>query len=350
MTSMRAAVFRGVEKGLAVEEVPRPVPGPSEALVEVAACGLCGTDLHYLLGEAATAKAPPVVLGHEISGVVTELGPGAAGPSVGSRVLVPPVLPCGVCRLCRTGRENICPGLRMVGNHLDGGFADFLVAPARDLVALPDDLPLAESSVIADALSTPFHAVVHRARVQPGEWVALVGCGGLGTGALQFATLAGAHVIAIDLNPERLDRARRLGALATLNPKEVDVAKEVRKITSGGADVAMEVVGSPATFSTALSTVRRGGRLCVVGYSDQAAPLPLGRLMFFEEEIAGSLGCRPADFPAIVELVRRGRVRLDPMITGRVSLDRLPEAVEHLRAGRGLRTLVIPTEGRSPAR
>lgn len=348
MASMRAAVFHGVEKGLAVEEVARPVPGPGEALVQVAACGLCGTDLHYLLGEAATAKAPPLVLGHEISGVVTELGPGVGGPSIGSRVLVPPVLPCGSCGHCRSGRENICPTLRMVGNHLDGGFAEFLVVPARDLIPLPPELPLAESSVIADALSTPFHAVVHRARVQPGEWVALVGCGGLGTGALQFATLAGAHVIAIDLNPERLERARRLGAFVTLNPKEVDAAKEVRKITGGGADVAMEVVGSPATFSTALSTIRRGGRLCVVGYSDQAASLPLGRLMFFEEEIVGSLGCRPADFPRIIELVRRGRIRLDPMITGRVPLDQLPEAVAHLRAGRGLRTLVVPAELPTP--
>lgn len=343
MASMQAGVFHGVEKGLCVEEVPRPGPGPAEALVEVAACGLCGTDLHYLLGEAATAKAPPIVLGHEVSGIVKELGPGAAGVEVGSRVLVPPLLPCGTCRLCRSGRENICPRLRMVGNHLDGGFAEFLVAPARDLVPLPSDLPLAESSVIADALSTPYHAIVNRARVQPGEWVAIVGCGGLGTGALQFAKLAGAHIIAIDLNPERLERARRLGAVETFNPKEVDVPKVVRKITNGGADVAMEVVGSSETFMTAISTIRRGGRLCVVGYSDQAAPLPLSRLMFFEEEIIGSLGCRPADFPVIVELVRRGRVQLDPMITGRVPLDRLHEAVERLRAGEGLRTLVVPS-------
>ena len=342
MTSMRAAVFHGVEGGLRVEEIPRPAPGPGEALVEVAACGLCGTDLHYLLGEAATAKSPPIVLGHEVSGVVKELGPDAAGVAVGDRVLVPPVLPCGTCYLCRSGRENICPRLRMVGNHTDGGFAEFLLAPARDLIALPSELPLAESSVIADALSTPFHAVVHRARIQPGEWVAIVGVGGLGTGALQFATLAGAHVVAIDLNPERLERARALGAVATLNPKEVDVPKEVRKITHGGADVAMEVVGSPATFSTALSTIRRGGRVCVVGYSDQTAPVPLSRLMFFEEEIVGSLGCRPADFPVIIELVRQGRVRLDPMITGRVPLDRLSEAVEGLRGGLGLRTLVVP--------
>ena len=343
MATMRAAVFRGLEAGMHVETVPRPGPGPGEALVEVAACGLCGTDLHYLLGEAATAKTPPIVLGHEVSGVVKELGPGATGVAVGDRVLVPPVLPCGTCRLCRSGRENICPRLRMVGNHTDGGFAEFLLAPARDLVPLPSELPLAESSVIADALSTPFHAVVNRARIRPGEWVAIVGAGGLGTGALQFAKLAGAHVIAIDLNPERLDRARALGAVATLNPKEVDVPKEVRKITNGGADVAMEVVGSPATFTTAISTIRRGGRLCVVGYSDQAAPLPLGRLMFFEEEIVGSLGCRPADFPAIIELVRRGRVQLDPMITGRVPLDRLSEAVEDLRAGKGLRTLGVPS-------
>jgi 6-hydroxycyclohex-1-ene-1-carbonyl-CoA dehydrogenase len=345
---MRAAVFEGVAPGLRVQDVPRPVPGPGEVLVQVAACGLCGTDLHYLLGEAETAKPPPIILGHEISGIVRELGVGATGPTVGTRVLIPPVLPCGNCRLCRTGRENVCANLRMVGNHLNGGFAEFVAVPSRDLVILPEDLPLAESAVIADALSTPYHAVVNRARVQPGEWVVLVGCGGLGTSALQFARLAGAHVIAVDVQPERLERARALGAAETLNARESDVPKAVRKLTHGGADVALELVGSPETFTTTVSSLRRGGRACVVGYSHHSAPLPLGRLMFFEQEILGSLGCRPADYPVIVELVRRGRVRLEPIVTGRVGLEGIPEALNDLRQGRGLRTLVVPTDGAVP--
>jgi alcohol dehydrogenase, propanol-preferring len=340
---MRAAILRAAGQPLTVGELPRPEPGPGEALVKVAACGFCHTDLHYLDHGVPTAQPPPVVLGHEISGVVEALGPGSATRSVGDRVLVPAVLPCGSCRTCREGRGNICPDLRMPGNHFDGGFAEYLNVPARDLVPLPSDLDLVQSAVIADALTTPYHAVVHRARVRSGEWAVVVGCGGVGINAVQFAAAAGANVLAIDLKREKLDLAKRLGASETIDPAEYpEIGREVRRRTGGGADVAFEVVGSPATVSTALSTLRRGGRLCVVGYSDATVPLPLHRLMFFEYEVVGSLGCRPVDYPKVIEMVRQGRVRLDAVVTGSVPLERIGEAAERLRRGEGLRTLVVP--------
>jgi len=138
--------------------------------VKVAACGFCHTDLHYLDHAVPTAKPPPLILGHEISGTVEELGSGASPRAVGDRVLIPSILPCGTCDMCRSGRANICPHLQMPGNHLDGGFAEFVRVPARDLVPLPADLDLIRSAVIADALTTPYQAVVHRARVQSGDW------------------------------------------------------------------------------------------------------------------------------------------------------------------------------------
>jgi alcohol dehydrogenase, propanol-preferring len=340
---MRAAVFQGTGRPLVVGEVPRPVPGPGDALVKVAACGFCHTDLHYLDHAVPTAKAPPLILGHEISGVVEEMGPGGPGRSVGDRVLVPSVLPCGNCEYCRAGRGNICPYLQMPGNHIDGGFAEYVRVPARDLVPVPTDLDLARSAVIADALTTPFHAVVHRARVQSGEWVVVVGCGGVGINAVQFAVAAGANVIAVDLGEEKRETARRLGACETLDPAEYpDLGREVRRRSGGGADVALEVVGKPETVTLALSTLRRGGRLCVVGYSDAVVPIPLNRLMFFEYTIVGSLGCRPVDYPRVIEMVRKGTVSLDAVVTGTLPLDRIGEAAEDLRNGKGLRTLIVP--------
>lgn len=340
---MRAAIFHGSGRPLTLGELPRPSLGPGDALVKVAACGFCHTDLHYLDHGVATAKAPPMVLGHEISGTVEELGPSATERALGDRVLVPAVLPCGSCELCRRGRGNICPRLMMLGNHIDGGFAEYVRVPARDLVPLPSGMDLARSAVIADALTTPYHAVVHRGQVRSGDWVVVVGCGGVGINVVQFARAAGANVIAVDLRPEKLELALRLGATEALDASQhPQLGREVQKRTGGGANVAFEVVGTPETVRTALSTLRRGGRLCVLGYSDSVVPVPLNRLMFFEYEIVGSLGCRPVDYPQVIEMVRSGKVRLDEVVTRTVPLDRIGEAADDLRNGRGLRTLVVP--------
>ena len=197
--------------------------------------------------------------------------------------------------------------------------------------------------MIADALTTPYHAVVQRARVRSGEWVVVVGCGGVGINAVQFAVAAGG---ARDRGRPPSREARRglcLGASEALDPAEFpDLGREVRRRTSGGADVALEVVGKPETVTLALSTLRRGGRLCVVGYSDAVVPIPLNRLMFFEYEIVGSLGCRPVDYPRVIEMVRQRTVNLEAVVSGSLPLARIGEAAEELRQGRGFRTLIIP--------
>lgn len=341
--TMRAAVFHGTGRPLEIEDIARPVPGPGEVVVTVAGCGLCHTDLHYLDHGVPTAHPPPIVLGHEISGRIARTGPGAESWSPGTPVLLPAVLPCGECAWCRTGRENICPKLRMFGNHIDGGFAEEVLAPARDLIRLPESLDLVTASVIADAVSTPYHAIVHRAQVRAGEWVAVVGCGGVGMNAVQLAALSGANVIAIDLRPEKLAMARELGATATLRPTtDEELIGSVRRLAHGGVDVAVEAIGRPSTIGLALGLLRRGGRLCLIGYSEAPANLPVGRLMFFEQSVIGSLGCRPADYPKIVELVVAGRIRLEPIVTARVPLAQIGAAAERLRRGDGLRTVIVP--------
>jgi 6-hydroxycyclohex-1-ene-1-carbonyl-CoA dehydrogenase len=311
-------------------------------LVRVAACGICHTDLHYIDHGVPTFKSP-VILGHEVSGTIAGAGAGVTRFREGDRVLLPAVFTCGTCRACRTGRENICEQMKMLGNHLDGAYAEYVTAPAKDCFPLPADIPLAEACLIGDAMSTPYHAVKHRARVRLGETVAIFGCGGVGINAVQFAVLAGGHVIAVDIDDRKLEFARQFGARETLNPRSVDrVDKELKRRTGGGVDIAMEVIGKPETIRTAFDSLRPGGRLCAVGYSAEPVALAFSRMMFYELEVVGSLGCRPADYPELIELVRRGRVQLLPLVTGRYVLEEIFLGLDALRRGEGLRGIVLP--------
>ena len=340
---MKAAVLRGANRTLEVMEVPTPSPGPGEALVRVVGCGMCHTDLHYLDHGVKTFKEPPIILGHEAAGTVEKLGDGSGDVAEGDRVLIPAVLSCGTCRYCRRGRENICDNLVMLGNNMDGAHAEFVVVPASQLIAVPASIPLERASIIADAVSTPYHAVKHRGRVQPGDIVAVVGCGGVGLNVVQCATLAGARVIAIDVNEQRLDIARTLGAVETVNPNEVErIDRHVRKLTDGGVDVAFEAIGNPKTMRVAFSLLRRGGRLCVIGYSADEVTLSAAKLMYFELEVVGSLGCGAGEYPEIIGLVEAGRLRLDIIVSGFIPLDDINDGFDRLRRGEGVRWVVTP--------
>ncbi len=340
---MRAAVFHAAHRPLEVTEVGTPTPGPGQALIAVAGCGLCHTDLHYVDHGVETFKPPPLILGHEAAGTVAALGPGTNGRAVGDRVLIPSVLSCGRCRFCRQGRENLCANLVMLGNNVDGGYAEYVVAPASDLVPVPDSLPLERACVIADALSTPYHAVKQRGRVRMGDTVAVVGCGGVGLNLVQCAAVAGARVIAIDVNDQRLEIARALGAAEAINPRDTPrVDKAVRALTDGGVDVAFEAIGTPKTIELAFGLLRKGGRLCVLGYSAEPVTLSAARLMYYELEVAGSLGCGAGEYPEIIALLVAGRLRLEPIVSGTIPLADINEGLDRLRRGEGVRWVVTP--------
>ncbi len=342
---MKAAVFYEPDQPLKVEEVPTPEPGVGEILVKVAACGVCHTDLHYIDHGIPTFKKPPMILGHECSGTVAGIGEGVGNWKIDDRVLLPAVLSCGTCKMCRMGRENICDNMRMFGNHVDGAYAEYVLAPAKDALPVPEEVPLIEGSIIADAISTPFHAVVNRGNVKAGDWVAIFGCGGVGINCVQVAAAVGASVIAIDMVPEKLEIAKSLGAQATINPNEVErVDKEIRKITGGGVDVAFEAIGNPRTIEAAYSTIRKGGLCVVVGYTHKTVDLPASKLMFFEQAIIGSLGCRPVDYPRIIELARTGAIKVKELVTGSFGLDSINDAFELLRENdpKTLRSVIVP--------
>jgi 6-hydroxycyclohex-1-ene-1-carbonyl-CoA dehydrogenase len=339
--TMRAAIFTGPKTPLVLGTVPRPEPAAGELLVKVIACGLCHSDLHYMDHGVPTFKTPPLVLGHEISGTVVRVGLGVDEARIGTSVLLAPVTSCGECAMCRTGRENVCARQRMLGNTIDGGFAEYVVAPSRDAFAIPPGLPTEEACVIADALTTAFHCVTRRARVETGETVVVVGCGGLGLNVVQVASLVGARVIAVDIDPRKLALATELGAALTIDAREGDVAKRIRKETDGGADVAIEAIGNPKTQEQALASLRTGGRLLLLGFAAENMSLPGGRVTYREITVIGTLGCRPIDFPVVLDLVRRGRLALGPLVTHRHRLEAINEGFDALRRGEGVRHIVV---------
>ena len=340
---MKAVVFHGTDKGLKIEDIPVPKIDDDQILVDVAACGVCHTDLHYIEHGVPTFKKPPVVLGHEASGIVEEVGANVTHIKKGQRVLIPAVLTCGRCSACRQGRENICSAMTMLGNHFDGAYAEYVAVPAKDVLDLPESIPLEEASIIADAISTPYHAVKNRAQVKPGDTVVVFGCGGVGVNAIQMASAAGAYVIAVDINERKLGWATEFGAAKTINAEKVErVSKEVKKLTGGGADIAMEVIGNPRTIEEAFESVRVGGRLCVVGYTHEKISIVAGKIMFKELEIVGSLGCRPVDYIPLIRMVEQGKIDVKRQVTHRFPLEEIDKAFAVMKEGTSLRSIVIP--------
>lgn len=339
---MKAAMFYGSGKPLSVEEVPTPEPGPGEVLVKIAACGVCHSDLHYTDHGLPTFKKPPMILGHEASGTVAALGEGARAWNIGDRVLLPTVYGCGVCFNCRQGRENICNDSIMFGNNIDGAFAEYIAVSQHNLFSLPDELPLVESCVIADASTTPYHAVANRGQVKPGDTVAVFGCGGIGVNVVQMAAAAGGLVIAVDIVDAKLDWAKRMGAVATINSSQVErVDKEIRKLSGGGVDVAFEAIGLPVTQEAAFASTRNGGRVVLVGYSNKPMSLNSGRTMYREMEVVGSLGCPASEYPKVIELAKVGKIKVEEIVTARFSLDEINAAFDTLRRGEGIRSVVV---------
>ncbi|MHA2502621.1 MAG: alcohol dehydrogenase catalytic domain-containing protein [Candidatus Kariarchaeaceae archaeon] len=335
---MKAAIFDGSHT-LKIEEIDKPEPSDTEILVKVVACGVCHTDEGYIEG-TPTFKQKPLILGHEASGLVEVVGKNVSGFEVGDPVLIPPVLTCGTCEYCLAGRETICSRQQMLGNHIDGAFAEYIAVKAKDVVKVPEGLSLADVSIVADAVATPYHAVINRAQIKPGQKVVVIGCGGVGINVIQFANFAGARVMAVDLQDDKLALAKKLGAAITVNPSTEDLRGAIKK-HFGRAEVAFEVVGNPVTQQMAFDSLGPGGKMVAVGYSPKKWDgFQSGKIMFWELELIGSLGCPPRDFERILYLIETGKITLDGLITHRFKLDQINEAFEVLRGGNAVRVII----------
>jgi len=355
---MKAAVISAANSGLHIEEIPVPEPKAGEVLVRVAACGVCHTDLHVMKAEVAFPM--PAVMGHEISGTIAALGPGVTGPAVGTRVACAFIMPCGFCRACGAGRDDLCDNFfamnRLRGTLYDGttrlkrrdgtpiamysmaGLAEYAVVPATDVFPLADSLPLAESSVLGCAIFTAYGAVRHGADLRGGERIAVVAVGGVGINVIQVARVFGAsQVIAVDIRDDKLAAATRLGATHVVNASSGDAVARVRELTDGqGVDVAFEVLGLPQTFTQAFEMIRDGGRMVAVGIAPgkTTAPVEITRLVRRELRIIGSYGARTrADMPEIIRLAAQGIFQTETMITQRFPLEQADAAYRALDRG-----------------
>jgi len=294
-----------------------------DVLVRVAGCGLCHTDLTFYTGEVAPRHELPLILGHEISGVVEAAGD-AHSELVGRPVLVPAVMPCGECDRCRAGRPNICVSQVMPGNDVHGGFATHVRVPGRTLVPLPEDLgslELADLSVIADAVTTPYQAV-ERAEVGEADVVVVIGVGGIGTYGVQIAAARGGRVIAVDIDESKLARVADLGALRTVCIRGLEPYPAKKAITAaireeglpGFGWKILEMSGTSAGQQLAFQTLPPGGTLGVIGFTAEKVNVRLSNLMAFDARAFGNWGCDPALYPEALQLVLDGSVRIDPFI------------------------------------
>ncbi|NOT29581.1 MAG: 6-hydroxycyclohex-1-ene-1-carbonyl-CoA dehydrogenase [Planctomycetes bacterium] len=301
-----------------------------DVLVEVAGCGVCHTDLAFSHEGVPTRHPLPLTLGHEISGRVVDAGAGAES-WCGRAVVVPAVIPCGECRACRAGRGSICPRQVFPGNDVHGGFATHVRVPARGLCPVPDlgdrsrnplGLDLASLSVVADAVSTPYQAI-ERAGVRAGDVAVFVGAGGVGGFGIQIAAAHGAHVVAIDIDERRLTEMKAHGASLCMPSGD---ARELKKALTAFAkerDVptwrtfVFETSGTSSGQATAFALLGHGGFLSVVGYTPDKVELRLSNLMALDATAQGNWGCLPEHYPAVVELVLSGAVRVQPFVEHR---------------------------------
>src|SRR3954468_10341055 len=274
--TMRAQRFYKATREWAVEDVPIPQPGPGEVLIKVAYCGICHSDLSLIDGVFGGIDVPDVVTqGHEASGVVAALGPGVAGWAEGDRVIPAAGRPCGVCDYCLKGRFGECANIRLMAFAYDGAWAEYTVAQAFGLTRVPDGVPMDQAAILADAVSTPFGAVVHTGQVRIGEAVGVWGLGGVGTHIVQLARLVGANpIIALDLEEPVRQRALELGADFAFDSRDPDLQAKIAEATKGRMlDVAFDAVGVKATFEQGLAMLANGGRVVVVGLSGDEASL-----------------------------------------------------------------------------
>lgn len=339
------AAWRMVAPGapLELQHAALPEPGSGEALIEVEACGLCHTDQAFLYGGVKPRAPLPLTLGHEILGKVVA-SPGD-DELAGQQVIVPAVLPCGECKLCHTGRGNICRCQNMPGNDFDGGFASHCLCPSRYLIPVPESLVgRRDLAVVADAVGTAYQAVV-RSGASPGDLVVVVGAGGVGTFAVQTAKLLGASVAAVDISPGRLeaiddwvDLALDASTLGGREIKQAIVAFERQRGIAGPGRKIIECSGSAAGQQTAYSLLTFDARLMVVGYTRDRIDIRLSNLMAFDAQVVGNWGCLPEHFPRILELIEAGAIELPPF----VELHPMSDLNELLQADCRRRPVLLP--------
>jgi len=332
---MRALLLSEYKK-LSVVDMPVPEPGDDDVLVRVRACGICGSDVHGYDGSTGR-RVPPLVMGHEAAGVVERVGPGVVGFTAGERVTFDSTVSCGRCHFCRGGQINLCDNRTVLGvscgdYRRHGAFAEYVAVPSRILYKLPDSLAF-ERAALVESVSIAVHAV-NRHAPKPDDVVTVVGAGMIGVLILQVLKSRGCrNIVAVDVDSRKLALAQRVGATGTVNPQDGDVPAAVQRLTGGrGADVSFEVVGHGDTVLSAIRSLRKGGTVVLVGNLSPRVELPLQEVVSRELSVLGSCASN-GEIPECIDLLARGVVDVDPIISLKATLEEGPELFARLYGG-----------------
>ncbi len=338
---------RLVEPGqpLELQQVPVPTIGDRDVLVSVRAAGVCHSDAHYRAGRSRVHPLP-LTLGHETAGVIEAVGSDVEHLTLGDRVCVHYMATCGLCEYCQRGNEQFCRSGKMIGKYRDGGYADYLLVPARSAFILPTDIPFEHAAIMMCSSATSLHAL-HKARLKPGESVAVFGMGGLGASAVQLARAYGAcQVIAVDINSNKLDLARRFGAIP-VNATSSDPVQEIRRLTDGrGVDVALELIGLPRTMEQAFKSLAILGRVAIAGISEEPFEIASYQdLLNREAEIIGVSDHLAQEIPELIGLYRSGALDFSEVVTRNIPLEAgaINQALDGLESfGEDVRVIITP--------
>jgi S-(hydroxymethyl)glutathione dehydrogenase / alcohol dehydrogenase len=360
---VKAAVMRAYNEPLSIEEIELHPPREDEVLVKVTAAGVCHSDLSVI--ECKIPIPPPAVLGHEGAGIVEEVGSGVSDLKPGDHVLLAWVQNCGKCHYCRAGKTHLCPtGLEMGISGQDnvfekdgipigkmagvGCFAEKTVVRATAAIKIRDDVPLDRACLVGCGVMTGVGAAINTVRIEPGDTVAVFGCGGVGLNVIQGAALCGAStIVAVDLLDSKLEQAKLFGATHTVNGKTTDAVEAIKAATGGlGVDYAFEVIGAPAVIAQAFNSVKRGGAAVVVGVPgfDQQVSVPGIALPLEEKSLVGSLygsANLNRDMPRMIDLYMHKKLKIDELISRTIKLEQINEAFDAMKAGEVNRSVIL---------
>ena len=342
---MKAAVFEQFRTPLEIRNVHDPVPESDAAVVAVRACGLCRSDWHGWMGHDSDVRLPHVP-GHELAGEVVAIGSAVKHWSIGQRVTVPFCCGCGTCEQCVCGNQQICDRYTQPGFTQWGAFAELVAIRHADvnLVLLPEEIDFVTAASLGCRFATSFRAVVVQGRTQPGDWVAVHGCGGVGLSAVMIAAALGAQVIAVDIRRDRLEFAQRCGAAVVIDAGETDPVAAIKDTTCGGAHVSLDALGSRTTCWNSVKCLRKRGRHVQIGLmlgSDADPPVPMSAVIGNELEIIGSHGMQAFEYSRMFRMISSGALRPDLLISDRVTLTQAAELLPKMHEFPGNGVTVI---------
>ena len=342
---MRAAIYEAFASPLTIQNVPDPIAPEHGVVLQVEANGLCLSDWHGWMGHDPDVTLPHVP-GHEMAGVIVEVGKEVTRWELGDRVTVPFVCACGECPQCASGNHQICDHQIQPGFTHWGSFAEYVAIHHADvnLVALPDEIDSVTAASLGCRFATSFRAVTAQGQVSAGQWVAVHGCGGVGLSAIMIANALGANVIAIDITDEKLDFARSIGAAATVNARNVDVVEAVREISGGGAHVSIDALGSAETCFNSIANLRKRGKhvqigLMVADYKHPALPMDL--VIAHELEILGSHGMQAYKYSDLLAMISAGKLQPQKLISKTITLEESLTELAEMHNFRGTGVSVI---------